>query len=101
MRIGSFSFLSSMSDPNALPDWIRQIVQDQPLSNEQATCLHWIGDAYQLLMQLNSFSLSEYSEQVQHLDRVAEMARAGSRLAQHAPEVVEALVQQQPVGRSS
>lgn len=89
-----------MSDPTALPDWIRHLVQDQPLTSEQATCLRWVGETYQLLMQLNTFSLSEYSEQVQHLDRVAEMARLGSRLAQQAPQVVESVVQQ-PVGRSS
>ena len=75
----------------SLPDWSQAASQDTSLPEPLQNQAQWNGEVYQLLVDLSGFSLSEYSEQINNLDRIAAMAQRAILLAQKAQPLTESL----------
>ncbi|MGD1849554.1 MAG: hypothetical protein ACFCBU_02755 [Cyanophyceae cyanobacterium] len=75
----------------SLPDWSKTVTKDSALSQNLQDQAQWNGEVYQLLIDLSSFSLSEYSEQVNNLDKIATLAQRAIMLAQKAQPLTESL----------
>jgi hypothetical protein len=87
--------MTSASPQPDLPDWTQEALKDPQLSDAQRQQVQWIGEVYQLFVSMSSFSLSEYTEQLQNMDRVGEFSQKGLMLAQKAKALTEAIRQQQ------
>ncbi|MEM9772411.1 MAG: hypothetical protein AAF889_12585 [Cyanobacteria bacterium P01_D01_bin.73] len=74
-----------------LPDWSQSAAEDSALSEKLQDQAQWNGEVYQLLIDLSGFSLSEYSEQVNNLDKIATLAQRAIMLAQKAKPLTESL----------
>ncbi|MEM9246903.1 MAG: hypothetical protein AAGA67_14350 [Cyanobacteria bacterium P01_F01_bin.153] len=74
-----------------LPDWSQTAAEDSALSKKLQDQAQWNGEVYQLLIDLSGFSLSEYSEQVNNLDKIATLAQRAILLAQKAQPLTESL----------
>ncbi|GAB4343137.1 MAG: hypothetical protein Fur0042_05910 [Cyanophyceae cyanobacterium] len=76
------------------PPWLAEILASDRLTDAQRDQAKWMGDTYELLMELSRFSLSEYSEQVQNLDRIGLMAGRALLLAQRVQPLAQGLAGQ-------
>lgn len=75
-----------------LPNWAAIALADSSLSQPRRDCVRWLGAAYQILMALNRFSLTEYANQVQELHRIADLATNGLRLTTRQQVTIDALL---------
>lgn len=76
------------------PPWLHDILASDRLTDAQRSQAQWMGETYELLMELSRFSLSEYSEQVQNLDRISLMAGRALLLAQRVQPLAQGLAGQ-------
>ena len=83
--------MASDASSNQQPPWLEEILASNRLTETQQEQAQWIGDTYSLMMELSRFSLSEYTEQVQNLDRISLLAGRALVLAQKAKPLVQDL----------
>ena len=88
------TYLTSLSTMKRLPDWSQTAIADASLPDSLKEQAEWNGEVYQLLIELSGFSLSEYSEQVNNLDKIAVFAQRALLLAQKAQSLTQSLTDQ-------
>lgn len=88
------TYLTSPITMKSLPDWSETAIADTSLPAPLKEQAEWNGEVYQLLIELSGFSLSEYSEQVNNLDKIAVFAQRALLLAQKAQPLTQSLKDQ-------